>query len=1116
MDNVCGSEARILDEKLGDANNGVKLNNITRAYFSKEELTSYCKDFTEFIEHYLHTNTSDDIFRARICGFFIDCNEYGGKPAAYYIKLASNFIEHSPVLLSDHYKRLFLDEVIFRIVAIWKAKKSQTIKGAFAKFKVKAASTGEQALPDLPWPTVFEHPHVREAFTLCTSALTDAEICQMLTDSWDIYFPLMVCNYEAASQIRSWPIIDPSDVSRIFDMHNLRIDEFGNLPIKLENHKFRREGTLAKYYQHYRSFGLPAFRLPLFLASTPIKTLKVLLDITDYDLFPIEADALMQARGGPGVLFDELRDEPRAWCLLRMQLLRTDNLVTANVFNATQTSASTSKQISRRNDYSKKNSKSKPRKKVLLPPPSAEQSMEFGYDSGPFVDLIKHEANVNQRIRDIIVPCVQYLIISDVLVKFFVMCLTKLESSPTSHHVHSWRDSLESHLQRVLAHRSVFIASAQNISPLAKQLPIFPLSATVRLALFQALGIHDGYNANNDMISAIGRFINRIPDAAESRKLALTEYMSPTVATASNTMTAGLTVWIDCFKRFDLTYRPLSLMALTLLFDVPLHFQDEAHDDAVEMLGGQIPPMPVLIISRSFRETITLPWEPATFQPSSSFTGHFDSLATLISLHFEAMCLIGLLEFSQTNGWFPAIDASIGRGRFDELGLESIQFDGSETRLTYSFYNIGYQLAIFGRQHGRLYKLIGPILNRRQMQPLIGFDLWADEDEENLGARLLNESMKSFDGLNVKNANIRYDRLLYAMHTIPDQIMLDYLNQSEWIVNFPDRLISSCHRDLWIDAEFLDRVWEVPAAVLLALIKREHGTINLAQILIADPLISRTMRFINTALQVRQCLWCLTKYLVMRDYEFKIALLMVESQRNINSTIASGGLNWNGKDSLQAAESFWINYLDLFVTEVDAKINLWQALQDFSIELALQNADDHDDVQRLQSDFDWLITEGRFLQLISAERMHFLVNILGKFPGRMSQNPKRRLWMQKVFQLENVDDSFCGTGLSDAMSSWYDGHARLLEMMERLAPSPSVAHVWMTRSKICELGSIIVRDLGPDAKVTDFNLTPEWLTEALDSGTIPLFDAIIAKESSEHLKLELIKLIVKRCTAVGK
>ena len=174
------------------------------------------------------------------------------------------------------------------------------IFAAAAEFVEKGASREcEENVPDL-----FLHPQIGAAFSIAADQLSMDEVELVYNDYQRRFFSLLACNYEVALKIINWPV------------ERLRLDLIfctSTQPILLADFAIS-EGKDIKGL----NFGLCPWKVPRLLrAASPASIIK-LLEQYAFDLFPVELEMLVMARGGVDAFLQEkvFDEEVRMACLM--------------------------------------------------------------------------------------------------------------------------------------------------------------------------------------------------------------------------------------------------------------------------------------------------------------------------------------------------------------------------------------------------------------------------------------------------------------------------------------------------------------------------------------------------------------------------------------------------------------------------------------------------------------------------------------------------------------------------------------------------------------------------------------------------------------------------------
>ena len=280
-------------------------------------------------------------------------------------------------------------------------------------------------------------------------------------------------------------------------------------------------------------------------------------------------------------------------------------------------------------------------------------------------------------------------------------------------------------------------------------------------------------------------------------------------------------------------------------------------------------------------------------------------------------------------------------------------------------------------------------------------------------------ALRSLKGLELDRLPIDYDRLVYALHTVPERLLLDWCHKQEGVFNYPEQLITMCSTRMYSSAEFMDFVWENPAASVLLLVDRVFSdSLNLPQVMVVMPLQCPVGQDFHGEALIMSYMWRLIKYLVMQDYAFCLYNV-------VTSIVGIGDEN---------AKRIRSVYLDTLALEIQTR----QSMRTFLKMIHIDNGMAVDaESTRLIQDLKWMVGEGNWTRQISPERLNFVgenYQALLDRDGQLADNEVLKEWLEMR-----------AAGSSGDMNRLKP----LLNMIVNYAPSLRLAYVWRSRLRIC-------------------------------------------------------------------
>lgn len=1079
---VSASECLTKDDKIKE-----------NVYFSSAAgIQSYQRYLERFLES-LSPHKSIQVSNSRCyTGQWADDACYSGVPAAIHLQDAYSIIELSSDYLDPVRMRTFLSNNIFKVAKDVKRAKLKSLKQN-RSIKMKGSVTGSS--DEYPWIPLFEHPIMREAFTICASAVTESELFEMLVDYWESFFPLLVCNYEAASQFNSWPFIEPSRLCSIFVIHSLGAD-FEKCQRGQMSNGTKAATMSTLFYSSFSTLGLSAFKLPNFLAGLPLDTIKFMLKACKYNLSPFESDVLHAARGGSEALFRELSDEPHAWLLLRTLLAKFPMPPLADV-NLGLGQATTVAGPS----IGKAKTKSKPeRKKVCLPPPPTtypSESLEYAVDAAPLIAAIEDKVIYGGGLGELPIPCIHYLLSCNLTIYRLVLFLTLVVSNDKLSLPASVITTAENELEKALTHYAAFACCVSQHPTLIQALPTIPLGGSLCHALVEVFSGKSLHSSTNNMVIAIYRFINR---SMKNLRFELLKIFMGSFASEhgqNNRLNAAL-AWNAALCRSHMNFGAFSVLVLYLIFD--------DYDSESELNSAQSAQhTPYAAIKQAWSGTFLdidevrmlnlPPMDVFLGQPIMDYPLNF---LPAFASYCQAKGLANFLKMFASGSSPPCLDISIVRGLFDELGFDRVECQRSSIDCQVSIARLHEAVQYLITNLGDKFKLLAPVFTKRQMLAILDdrqSDISTGEDSKTMRDYFFQPSvylqMRSVAGLDIAGLGIDCSRLFYSLHTVPCELLLANLAEKEWIVSDPILFMTSCHSKLWAQPEFTSQIWELSSASILMHFCPKAVPVDLVQALIVEPLQARMTLCMRTSDDIKGCIWLALKYMIMRDYEFRVV--------NIVEIMLLAGKG-------PAHPTVFRDFLKYLLPELGIRHRISHMLQHFEIDAVINDEADSASARNIKSDFEWLFRAEKFSLLLSKDRLtacctHF--TSLDPQPGPDSPEYLCYARMERFYSMDTSNENDC-KALEDIVEK---DIARIAEMIDWYAPSAAVAHVWKVRLNICGIPDVLHVPINSNSRICDLGLPPKWLKLIEADGSVPAFDALIARLTSKHFTAIMIKAI---------
>ena len=1105
-----------------------KNSNSLRAFKNYSEVLFHYEDL---IESYISSATSMAHISAALRvypGILYADSTYLGMSPSYFLAAANNIVRSEAYGLDYDKQRAFITEVIFAIGNDFTQTRAQKLKASIRSTNSSGPRTAQKDVASCP--KIFEHPLMRDAFAACAGVLTADEVAQILITQPELYFPLMVANYDAARKFVEWPTnLTAIFLKRIFDFVGINTNLIKSLTLFAENVRACSNTTLVTdgNYRSCDSLLLPVFKLPRFLSAASVTELKIILEAYHYDLYPVQAQTLILARGGLKRLHAELGDDPRAWTLLKSLVLLyqeispdphvddTGDMVFENGHSRNLQAGT--KQSGRTGGKRTKASKHKQSKTAgstndipngqhtrNLPFPNFECldvcNMDYLLESELLVSAVNN-ARVNQ-LELFIVPCLQYLVFSDLIIRQMIFELAKPADEILNGQAGSVVE-LENQLEAGLIHRNQLIACMREKPYLKEMLTpslLAPISTKIRKLLWKILD--NNVDAEiYDLELAILSFVER---KREVRQPLLAMYARPSSEVRSNgSIRSIVNAWTDIFNRTDLVYRQTMFICLFLFFDnieyegTNKTLKSVEGSNGIEQEGCTAVPDAEDDYEHAFEDLkpIVGDWEStieyarASTDPQRELLFQFVIFDVLDCFYYQLEVrvlglLCGTLDLIKIRSSMsrPVLEFTVVRSLVSGLALRLVHSEMRGVSLNICPSMLCNQLSALylNLEHVSLVS----ILNSEQLEALKQSP--SDDSVFSAGPQMW-YSLSSVQGMALPDG-VDIGSLQHSLHTVSHEDLIRYLDSSDWILNRPDIFLTQCSLELWTSAEFLMRGWELPAANLLAILDPKFADeFGLIQSLVFEPLMRTISISMESEHQIQDTLWILIKFAIMQDYMYR--LLSVASSKGT-------------KD--QAHSSMWLSHSYMVATECQVRSRIITLLSDFDVSCRFP------DSRQLKEDFSWFVHKGAWIRQASAERSLFIVEVLFEFLTHANADDEvLSTWADMYFERENAlrldkDDLKC-LDVNDRVLN----NERICELIQRYAPSATAAHVWSCRWKLCNLSRCLVCPITPETTIQTLGLKPQWLFDAEKDATLPEFELWVAKRSVGTFTRIAIDRIIK-------
>lgn len=1015
---------------------------------------------------------------------------------------ALGVVEHAAFELDADGKSQFIS-TLFGIGADCKADamRARSYKQQSGKHKGKKAAAKSTrthgGTPGNSWPAVFEHALVREAFTLCAALLSMEELQEILINSWGIYFPLTVCNYEAACAFAIWPKVSTDWVPRIFDLENIRgacpRPQFSNAAAAQYMQPVP-ESSITKFYLSIsNSLGLDVFKHPAFVRQASVEVIKSILEAYAYDLMPLEREVLIRARGGLNVLSEEIGNEPCAWVFLRTFKLLYEPTSTAlsNEYQALRSPSGSDQVDSLPTNNPGSNEKSVPNLKqhvplpILLPAPDLsdpDAQLNYLVDTELLISHIAQNGAIAGKVVPLTIACLQHWVLCEFVILVIVVTLCS-PSLPARE-----RDIFELLLVAVLKKLSKLIRCIRKTKDIYRRLPpegFVPLSSKIRIALFNYLKMSCRYAPDEKMVAALRSFAERDPKCADQRRALLARYAQSANGSIRDSIVDSFDAWICFFANSKIANcRPTMLFLIFMLFD--------DFFDTVQNYGGEEPftreqdgYYAAIILAHSYQKILT---------PMQNFwVEDFSTMATMksgaiaietqgypIKLLHQMSLALNLLNFvdlvNQVAEWpgsLSKLDRSIIVGQFAEIGAVAL---GAQNGLNESIINVNaLAIAMELLRDNCNITILPPILSEAQVKSLTRLS------QERLD-KLIKPSnyyyyFRSFKAFNMTDFLIEYDGPVDALHTVPESKLVDWCRRRHGIFNYPERLIGMCNRKMYCSKDFTDFFWENPAGKVLLLLDPVFSQdLNLLYLLTIAPLEYSLAHEMSDLRSVTNFLWKIIRYLVMQDYGYRLFDALI----NVQDVFAAD------------VEQIQLAYMRCFILEVRTRQVVSCALGAIDITGIINN--DFKE-SRVAHDFKTMLTDENWKLFISLERLKYLRKNL----GAMNQ-----------LGADTEHSDLVKVWLASDETVHRERYKLLLKLIDEYAPCKQVAHVWACRLRACWMFDSIAELITAETNILTLDRIPNWLAEAETNGTLPIYDIVIGLKAtaSDCFKKDILTAIV--------
>ena len=742
-------------------------------------------------------------------------------------------------------------------------------------------------------------------------------------------------------------------------------------------------------------------------------------------------------------------------------------------------------------------------------------SLAYFADVEPLLSAIELAKRKKAEVMALIVPCMHQIIACELAVRCICFALKAFVKPNLSKRSIIGREWLELELEMVLCNRYKLVSCISShpfLRPVFSNYLFYPLSSQLRFALFHHLGLNDKYVPDLGLVQVFKHFVDRDLSSSDVRLRSLALYASPFADSAAPTLIEIFSAWNELFKESGLIMKFSMLSAVLFIFDddvrtgndaglaksqnmtcakadfeegnvaakLGFHAQDCEYFDVGKKLISEYPTLYTLFDNQEFGILRNTAFQSPRYTQEGVL--HLDVVNQLVE-HLEVINIgTAVIENYQA---IEVINLTIFRGCMDELGLGRIRVDNSETFLELCPAMLIRQLQ-FLRGIVEVVE-VGPLLTLAQTIALNNCQNPAVDCLMKSAA--FTAGLKNLSAVDLNRHQLSLDFHLYAMHTVSDSDVIDYLDRRNWILNNPELFLLGCNSQLWHDQAFRSRVWEIPFAACLPFLDTDRiNSIDLVQCLIEEPLVRNiTAAPVGSYADIRSIIWTMLKYLIMQDYA-------VEVLKYLEYILKAC--------SAQNRIVIRPHYLSYYMRELSIRSQILSVLEVIDTARIFKSDGMDEAAAQLKSDFDWICCESNWGGLVSLGRINYAKDC-----------------MCNQFRLEKFSESvpsdrFAEVVFSNSMlhspenTALYKGTIdRAFEMIDRYAPTIGEAHVWTCRWKVAHVAGIANTPVTGDTKLIDLDMPPKWLTSAEKCGTLPGFEITIAKHVVRRACAKLLSCI---------